>query len=134
MNKLILKSEATKNSVDTVVDVEHGTVSCIHHSQNKKAKASYLLKWVLDFSHISEEDKLRMCAEHLKIVIRRGFTEATSPKASDWDNVTFDAADFLVKKISKDAKRAATLDGMSDEQILEYLQNRKDDEGESDKE
>ncbi len=126
MLKLTLKSEDTKALVDTSVDVEKAAVTCVHHSMNKAAKASYLLHWVLDFSSMSQADILKMAAENLKIVIRRGFADATSPKASDWDNVTFVAADFMVAKVSKSVKARATLAVMSDAEILAYLEGRKE--------
>ena len=98
MSNLTLKSDSTKGQVETRVDVENATVTCIHHSNNKAANASYLLHWVLDFAGISQEEILKMAAENLKIIIRRGFTEAITPKAKDWDNVTFWAGDFIVTR------------------------------------
>ena len=126
MSDLILKSEATKGQVETIVDVENMTVSCVHHSNNKAAKASYLLNWKLDFSGISDGEVLKMAAENLKIIVRRGFTEATNPKAKDWDNVTFLASDFIVKRTSKKDKATAALGAMSNEEILAYLEGRDD--------
>ena len=126
MPDLTLKSESTKGQVCTVVDVKKANVICIHHSNNKAANASYLLNWKLDFSGISQEDILKMAAENLKIIIRRGFTDATKPKFSDWDHVTFDAADFIVKRVSKKDKATAALGAMSNEEILAYLEGRSD--------
>ena len=126
MSDLTLKSEATKGQVETSVNVETMQVSCVHHSNNKAAKASYLRHLMLDFSGISEGEVLKMAAENLKIIVRRGFTDATNPKAQDWDNVTFLAADFIVKRTSKKDKATAALGAMSNEEILAYLEGRDD--------
>ena len=131
MANLILKTEANKGHVETKVDVEKATVSCVHFSKNKKANATYLLTWLLDFRYVTDEDILRMAAENLKITIRRGFTDATKPKAEDWDGVTFNAADFLVTRRSAKSKGESAMAAMSKADILAYLEGRDDDEKDS---
>ena len=128
MSDLTLKSDATKGQVKTVVDVEAKTVSCVHHSHNKAAGASFLLNWLLDFSHVSIADVYRMAGENVKIVIRRGFTDDTQPKAATWDNVTFDVAEYLVRQSDPTKAAKAVLARYSKAEILAMLEGIESDE------
>ncbi len=66
---------------------------------------------------MTQEQIVEAAAEHFLIKIRRNFRNTDKPKAKDWDNVTFDCADFITARTSKVEKMAKTLADFSDEQL-----------------
>ncbi len=121
---LTLKSEETKARVETTYDADTKIARCVHHSNNKAAKASYLLTWGIDLSTMTDDEIIGEAVKNLKITIRRGFTESKNPKAKDWDHVTFVGKDFVTTRKTKSEKAKDTLGAMSNEEILAYLETR----------
>ena len=102
----------TCNKVTGVIDCVHQTV---HPSIGKDSR--YQLTWGINLANLTEEERDVAAAEYFLIKIRRTFSKIKKPTDDDWNNVEFDAKDYLTVRVSKAEKLVRTLAQFSDEEL-----------------
>ena len=115
--KILLMNESSSKS--TKSDKETMTSVCRHASVHKSLGAGerFELTWTFDFSGMTIEEILDMAAEHCIIKERRVMAKISKPKASDWDNMTFNAKDLITVRLSKVDRAAKAIAAFSDEEL-----------------
>ncbi len=115
--KTLLKGESAEKS--TVNSKGSNAVDCLHATVHPSLSDGerFQLNWAIDLSNLTDEQIYEAAAEHFIIKIRRTFAKIKTPKNDDWNNVTFDAKDYITSRTSKTEKLAATLATFTDEQL-----------------
>ena len=114
------KGEAGRKSTT----VENDVATCIHQTVHSSLDdgARYQLTWMIDFADMNHADILAMAAEHIIIKIRRDFAKCDKPENDDWNNVTFDAKDYVTKRVDKTEKIAKQIATMTDDEKAALLE------------
>ncbi len=114
--KIIKKGETGSKSTTAH---ENGIVTCIHQTVHPSIgkDARFQMTWDIDLANLTPEETAIAAAEHFLIKIRRTFNKVSKPVDKDWNNVAFDAKDYVTVRVSKTEKLARTLAQFSDEEL-----------------
>ena len=122
--KHLLKNESANKSTIAGTDKKSSTglsgiVDCVHATVHKSLGDGerFEMTWAINFSGMTDAQILEAASEHFIIKIRRTFAKVDKPESTDWNNVEFNAVDFLTARISKTEKLARTLADFSDEEL-----------------
>ena len=116
MKHLLTKEIAEKS---TSYDQDENVVTCVHATVHKSIGDGerFQMTWGIKLGGLTDAQIAEACAEYFIIKIRRTFAKVDKPAASDWDNVTFDAKDYVSVRVSKTEKLARTLADFSDDEL-----------------
>lgn len=116
MKKLLKNEKANKS---TVANVEAAFVDCVHATVHKSLGDGerFEMHWSITFDGMSQKEILEAAAEHFIIKIRRTFAKVAKPQNDEWNNVIFEAKDFVSIRTSATEKLAAKLATFSDEDL-----------------
>ena len=115
--RTLLKGETSNKS--TVANVDGNFVECNHATVHPSLSEGerFQLAWSVDFSNLNQAQIMEFAAEAIIIKIRRVLAKDSKPQDVDWDNATFDAAEFVTVRASKTEKLAKALATFSDEEL-----------------
>lgn len=114
----------------TIANVETKVVECVHATVHTSLVPDerFQMTWNVFLGNLTEAQIMEAAAEHFIIKIRRTFAKIKNPSNDEWNNVTFDAKDYITSRTSKTEKLAATLATFTDEQLAALGLTRNCDE------